>query len=49
MGDTAKDIDIIATADDAGALISTLAELALVESVAAVRRGGRAGESPTRA
>jgi DNA polymerase (family 10) len=35
MGDTAKDIDIIATADDVGALISTLAELELVESVAA--------------
>src|SRR3954452_2104140 len=34
-GDTAKDIDIIATADDVGALISTLAELELVESVAA--------------
>ena len=32
MGDTAKDIDIIATADDVEALISTLAELALVES-----------------
>jgi DNA polymerase (family 10) len=35
MGDTAKDIDIIATASDAQALISTLAELPLVESVAA--------------
>ena len=35
MGDTAKDIDIIATADDVGALISTLADLELVESVAA--------------
>ncbi|HEY6886766.1 MAG TPA: DNA polymerase/3'-5' exonuclease PolX [Solirubrobacter sp.] len=35
MGDTAKDIDIIATADDVGALIATLAELPLVESVAA--------------
>jgi DNA polymerase (family 10) len=35
MGDTAKDIDIIATADDVGALITTLAELELVESVAA--------------
>jgi DNA polymerase (family X) len=35
MGDTAKDIDIIATAADPGALISTLAELPLVESVAA--------------
>src|SRR4051794_38423369 len=34
-GDTAKDIDIIATADDVGALISTLADLELVESVAA--------------
>src|SRR3954467_5308566 len=34
-GDTAKDIDIIATADDVGALISALAELELVESVAA--------------
>ena len=34
-GDTAKDIDIIATADDVEALISTLAELELVESVAA--------------
>ena len=35
MGDTAKDIDIIATANDVQALISTLAELPLVESVAA--------------
>src|SRR5262245_2169661 len=35
MGDTAKDIDIIATADDVGALITTLADLELVESVAA--------------
>src|SRR3954452_5373477 len=35
LGDTAKDIDIIATADDVGALISTLADLELVESVAA--------------
>ena len=35
MGDTAKDIDIIATASDVQALISTLAELPLVESVAA--------------
>jgi DNA polymerase (family 10) len=34
-GDTAKDIDIIATADDVGALIATLADLELVESVAA--------------
>ena len=34
-GDTAKDIDIIATADDVGALISTLADLELVETVAA--------------
>ena len=40
MGDTAKDIDIIATADDAGALISTLAELELVESVAAQGEAG---------
>src|SRR3954468_19820348 len=35
LGDTAKDIDIIATADDVGALIATLADLELVESVAA--------------
>jgi DNA polymerase (family 10) len=35
MGDTAKDIDIIATASDPAALISTLSELPLVESVAA--------------
>jgi DNA polymerase (family 10) len=35
LGDTAKDIDIIATASDPAALISTLAELPLVESVAA--------------
>jgi len=35
MADTAKDVDIIATASDAQALISTLAELPLVESVAA--------------
>lgn len=35
MGDTAKDIDIIATASDPAALISTLASLPLVESVAA--------------
>src|SRR3954469_12779052 len=39
-GDTAKDIDIIATADDVGALISTLAELPLVESVAASGEAG---------
>jgi DNA polymerase (family 10) len=35
LGDTAKDIDIIATASDPAALISTLSELSLVESVAA--------------
>src|SRR5918992_1329003 len=35
MADTAKDIDIIATASDVKALISTLAELPLVESLAA--------------
>jgi DNA polymerase (family 10) len=40
QGDTAKDIDIIATADDVGALISTLAELPLVESVAAQGEAG---------
>ncbi|HET6550457.1 MAG TPA: DNA polymerase/3'-5' exonuclease PolX [Solirubrobacter sp.] len=33
LADTAKDIDIIATASDVGALVSTLAELPLVESV----------------
>jgi DNA polymerase (family 10) len=35
MADTAKDVDIIATASDPQALISTLSELSLVESVAA--------------
>ena len=40
MGDTAKDIDIIATASDVQALISTLAELSLVESVAASGEAG---------
>ena len=35
MADTAKDVDIIATASDPGALISTLSSLPLVESVAA--------------
>src|SRR3954465_8346067 len=40
LGDTAKDIDIIATADDVGALISTLAELELVESAAAQGEAG---------
>ena len=40
MGDSAKDIDIIATASDAGALISTLSELPLVESV---QQSGEAG------
>ena len=40
MGDTAKDIDIIATASDVQALISTLAELPLVESVAASGEAG---------
>ena len=42
-GDSAKDIDIIATASDAGALISTLAELPLVgvgRSLAARRARG---------
>jgi DNA polymerase (family 10) len=33
LADSAKDIDIIATASDVGALISTLAELPLVDSV----------------
>jgi DNA polymerase (family 10) len=33
LADTAKDIDIIATASDVNALVSTLAELPLVESV----------------
>ncbi len=40
MGDSAKDIDIIATASDAGALISTLSQLPLVESV---QQSGDAG------
>jgi DNA polymerase (family X) len=40
LGDTAKDIDIIATASDPAALISTLAELPLVESVAASGEAG---------
>ena len=40
MGDTAKDIDIIATASDIQALISTLSELSLVESVAASGEAG---------
>jgi DNA polymerase (family 10) len=40
MADTAKDVDIIATASDAQALISTLAELPLVESVAAQGEAG---------
>ena len=44
MGDTAKDIDIIATADDVEALISTLAELELVESRGRPGRRGRARE-----
>jgi DNA polymerase (family 10) len=39
-GDTAKDIDIIATADDVGALISTLAELPLVDTVSAQGEAG---------
>src|SRR3954466_7280574 len=34
MGDSAKDIDIIATASDPAALIATLTDLKLVESVA---------------
>src|SRR3954467_1747850 len=40
MGDSAKDIDIIATASDVPALISTLAELELVDSV---KQSGEAG------
>ena len=40
MGDSAKDIDIIATASDAGALIARLGELELVASVA---QSGEAG------
>ena len=40
MGDTAKDIDIIATASDPAALISTLSSLSLVESVAASGEAG---------
>jgi DNA polymerase (family 10) len=40
MADSAKDIDIIATASDPAALISTLTELELVESV---QQGGDAG------
>ena len=40
MADSAKDIDIIATASDVGALVSTLSELELVESV---QQSGDAG------
>src|SRR4051794_25631126 len=40
MGDSAKDIDIIATASDPAALISTLTDLDLVESV---QQSGEAG------
>jgi DNA polymerase (family 10) len=40
MADSAKDIDIIATSDDPAALIATLTELPLVESV---HSGGDAG------
>src|SRR3954467_2900887 len=40
LGDSAKDIDIIATASDPAALISTLAQLDLVDSVA---QSGEAG------
>src|SRR3954469_21368599 len=40
MGDSAKDIDIIATASDPAALISTLTDLELVESV---QQSGEAG------
>src|SRR3954470_6549269 len=40
MGDSAKDIDIIATASDPAALTSTLADLPLVESVAASGEAG---------
>src|SRR3954447_2969831 len=40
MGDSAKDIDIIATASDPAALISTLAQLDLVDSV---QQSGDAG------
>src|SRR3954466_122583 len=44
MGDSAKDIDIIATASDPGALIATLNALDLVESVA---QSGEAGARVT--
>src|SRR3954449_10973782 len=47
LGDTAKDIDIIATADDVGALISTLADLELVESVAAQGDAGARVKTPS--
>ncbi|HWK26548.1 MAG TPA: DNA polymerase/3'-5' exonuclease PolX [Solirubrobacter sp.] len=40
MADTAKDVDIIATASDPAALISTLSELPLVESVSASGEAG---------
>src|SRR3954447_1932940 len=44
MGDSAKDIDIIATASDPAALISTLTDLDLVESV---HQSGEAGARVT--
>src|SRR3954466_3608693 len=44
MGDSAKDIDIIATASDPAALIATLTDLELVESVA---QSGEAGARVT--
>jgi DNA polymerase (family 10) len=44
MADSAKDIDIIATANDVAALVSTLSELELVESV---QQSGDAGARVT--
>src|SRR3954469_18781147 len=44
MGDSAKDIDIIATASDPAALVATLTDLELVESVA---QSGEAGARVT--
>ena len=46
MGDSAKDIDIIATASDPAALIVTLNELDARRVGAAERRGGRARRHP---
>ena len=47
--DAVKDLDVIATADDAAALVAALEELPVVESVQQSGAGRRARDHPRRA